>query len=206
MNTLIEVCFRGDLLTLRTISRKHKSNRFVLTQEEIVSFLRNGRLIAKDLYSFAELKQKEKRVEVRFSWLDMKANQLSGRDEFVVLPEEFIYLAREFATGWRDENETRRLYLSTDQANYVHIRFNSRRNLHNVTQDKVLRNKLANFLKNNFKWPSRGPNHEIAIFDDVGPYFFGFEERLNGRPGICGGIILHNPDGDLKRSYYCLHT
>ena len=81
--------------------------------------------------------------------------------------------------------------------------FRSRKNLKAVVRNKVICHKFAKELTSHFHW--RGSD-EIVIYDDSLPYSFFFEERINGRTGICGGIIFHNEDNDLAKASYGVHT
>ena len=139
-------------------------------------------------------------LTVDFTWLsDGGGRRVVGREETLHLPY------RQFQEKLE---ESRKLggagvgMLSVDEKGMPKIEFQSRKNLREVAERKVLRRKLGKFLNNHFSWKG---SRRIVVYDDFVPYSFFFqEERLNGK-GICGGIILHGQE-DLKKACYGMHT
>ena len=200
-STMVKINFMRSAVDIRTYSRRHKSFGFLLLRDEAKEILERDSHIARVGFSFGEFTHKEEQIGVRFSWLYGKgADRLEGYEEYLTLSDDAVEALRRFASG--EQIETQVNFLSCDEPQFPHIVFESRKTLHNVAQNKVLRRKLGKFLASNFRWHN---TEEIIVRDDFGNNFF-FEEQNSSRPGLCGGIILHNPDGDLKRSYYSLHT
>lgn len=52
-------------------------------------------------------------------------------------------------------------------------------------------------------WSRIAIDHKIEIHTDFAPYSFGFCERVNGQPRICGGIIYHEGERD---KHWSIHT
>ncbi|MCH5174248.1 MAG: hypothetical protein J1D85_08610, partial [Bacteroidales bacterium] len=65
------------------------------------------------------------------------------------------------------------------------------------------RHKLGKALATNFNWPGAD---EVRLANDFVPYSFFFQEFRNGRPCLCGGLILHSQEEDMGKAYYGIHT
>lgn len=75
-------------------------------------------------------------------------------------------------------------------------------NLHAVLENRPVRRKLVKFLRNNFHWQGAD---EIRFYNDFVPYSFFFREFRGGRPGMCGGLILHGQE-NMAKAQYSIHT
>ena len=82
------------------------------------------------------------------------------------------------------------------------LEFCGKENLHAALENKTVRRKLVKFLRDNFWWKSAS---KICFYDDFLSYSFTFREFRNGKPGMCGGLILHGQE-NLDRAYYSIHT
>ena len=78
----------------------------------------------------------------------------------------------------------------------------SRANLRAAIGDRRIRHKLGKALMDNFNWPGAD---EVRLASDFVPYSFFFQEIRDGRPVMCGGLILHGQD-DMAKAYYGIHT
>ena len=82
------------------------------------------------------------------------------------------------------------------------LEFCGKENLHAALENKTVRRKLVKFLRDNFWWKNAS---KICFYDDFLPYSFTFREFRNGKPEMCGGLILHGQE-NLDRAYYSIHT
>lgn len=206
--TMVKLSASDGCVFLWTVSRGFRSpHRFGISDRKLQVLEDKSHIIVSDIHSFAELQlcrsEKEENQDmltVTFTWLsDNGGRRVAGREETIHLPY------RQFQEKLE---ESRKLggagvgMLSVDEKRTPRIEFQSRKNLREVAERKVLRKKLGRFLNNHFSWKG---SRRIVVYDDFVPYSFFFrEERLNGN-GICGGIILHGQD-DLKKASYGMHT
>lgn len=206
--TMVKLSASEDCVFLWTVSRGFRSpHRFGISVRELQALEMERHMIVSDIHSFAELRLGRSVKEgngdmltVDFTWLsDSGFRRVAGREETIHLPY------RQFQ---KKLEESRKLggtgvgMLSVNEKGTPRIEFQSRKNLREVAERKVLRKKLGRFLNNHFSWKG---SRRIVVYDDFVPYSFFFrEERLNGN-GICGGIILHGQD-DLRKASYGMHT
>lgn len=206
--TMVKLSASDGCVFLWTVSRGFRSpHRFGISDRKLQVLEDKSHIIVSDIHSFAELRLGRSVKEgngdmltVDFTWLsDSGFRRVAGREETIHLPY------RQFQEKLE---ESRKLggtgvgMLSVNEKGTPRIEFQSRKNLREVAERKVLRKKLGRFLNNHFSWKG---SRRIVVYDDFVPYSFFFqEERLNGN-GICGGIILHGQD-DLKKASYGMHT
>ena len=157
-----------------------------------------------DIHSFAKLRLSKAEdglevMEVSFTWLRSSGwNGLSGQTETVRLPYAPFH---EFACGNIGEGEEWRALSILPQAG-PRLEFYSRRNLHAVVGNPLLRHKLGKFFAREMHWVDY---QRIVLSDDFLPYSFFFTGYTNEGPGLCGGVILHGQD-NLQKAYYGIHT
>ena len=206
--TMVKLSASDGCVFLWTVSRGFRyPHRFGISDRKLQVLEDKSHIIVSDIHSFAELQLGRSVKEgngdmltVDFTWLsDSGFRRVAGREETIHLPY------RQFQEKLE---ESRKLggtgvgMLSVNEKGTPRIEFQSRKNLREVAERKVLRKKLGRFLNNHFSWKG---SRRIVVYDDFVPYSFFFrEERLNGN-GICGGIILHGQD-DLKKASYGMHT
>lgn len=206
--TMVKLSASEGCVFLWTVSRGFRSpHRFGISDRELQALEVERHTIVSDIHSFAELRldrsAKEENVDVLtidFTWLsDSGFRRVAGREETIHLPYRQLQEKLEESRGLGGAGVG---MLSLDEKAAPRIEFQSRNNLREVAERKVLRKKLGRFLNNHFSWKG---SRRIVVYDDFVPYSFFFqEERLNGN-GICGGIILHGQE-DLKKACYGMHT
>ncbi len=198
--TLVYMTFRDGTVSLRTLSRSHKSpHRFYIPCQELEGLEHKPEVIVHDIHSFAMLRRDvyAGTLEIAFTWLEGNGNGVSGYQETITLPYgrmmECLHQSKPII--WKT--------LSIDNSKkQVQIVFKSRKNLHAALANGVIRRKLIRFLRGQFRWAYA---EKIEIYDDFVPYSFFFRETRNGEAGISGGIILHGQE-DMKTAYYSMHT
>lgn len=204
---MVKVRCGRELLDIWTVSRSRKSpHKFAILRSELQELERcQSRVLMEDCGSFAALRLMAAAdgmqiLEIRFTWLQQESgNRVSGWTERVRLPYQPF---QSFLESHQDLNRAEWRQLSIPEAVTRRFEFHSRENLHAVIQRPILRHKLGKALEKNFQWIG---THTITFYDDMQQYSFFFEERgLYGR-GICGGLILHNPE-DLRKAQYSVHT
>lgn len=200
--------FRADAdentIAVRTVSAEMKSQRFLITYTELDQLRSDGRIISSDIHSFAKIRLDEKhdRIVFCFTWLVGHCHgRVEGTEQTVTLPWSKF---REFLDACRqpDGQKTYRA-LSQDTRRRPRLIFaGNRANLRAAVADRRIRRKLGKALMQNFNWPAAD---EIRLYNDL-PYSFFFQEYSDGKPCICGGLIFHNHDGNVRKAYYGLHT
>lgn len=182
--TMVKLSASEDCVFLWTVSRGFRSpHRFGISVRELQALEMERHMIVSDIHSFAELRLGRSVKEgngdmltVDFTWLsDSGFRRVAGREETIHLPY------RQFQEKLE---ESRKLggtgvgMLSVNEKGTPRIEFQSRKNLREVAERKVLRKKLGRFLNNHFSWKG---SRRIVVYDDFVPYSFFFrEERLNG--------------------------
>lgn len=192
--TLVKMVMNDDYVNFRTFSRTFTSpHRFYVSKEEFKKLLEKKFVIVSDINSFAKLRLEEDVLDITFYWIRESNMDLTGKKDEVRIPFEKI---RDFIENGvsRETN-----VLSLPDNHMPTITFMSNKNLKEVAATPVLRHKLGKFMTKNFRWPRE---EQIEIFDDYDPYNFFFKCTS----GLCGGIILHQQDGDLRKSKYQMHT
>lgn len=200
--TLVKIKAESQYLLFRTISRGKKSpHAFYIPRSspERLDGLSDPVVVVSNFPDFAEFRRNVARgeLQIRFSWMNCTNDRLTGWTETVTLPYDvFIHFLRSAAEGeqWS--------VLSSEKSLSPRLIFCEGDAIREVASNKLVRRKLARFLRDHFQWKSGGTIH---FFSDYVPYSFFFRETPDGQPGICGGLILHDQE-DMKRAYYSVHT
>lgn len=202
-NTLIKA-YAGEYgIDIRTVSRSRKSpHRFYILRDALADLEHKPKIIVRDIRSFAVLCRNvcDGTLEIEFDWLDGDGHNLMGWEETVTIPyEAFAAFVHNSTMGGPSEWKI----LSVDKSvRQPQIIFNSRKNLHKVLQNGIVRHKLVRFLRDGFCWPDAG---RVELCDDFIPYSFTFRQIKNGKTALSGGLILHLQD-NIQKSYYSIHT
>lgn len=204
--TMVKISVSSDdTISLRTVSRGFKSpQRFVILKKELQELEQRKWLVCSDIHSFAKLRLSNTvdglpTVHIDFSWLQSSGwGDLTGQTEAIQLPYAPFH---EFTLGNMKEG-WKWSALSILSRNSPKIEFHSRRNLHAVVENPLLRSKLGRFFSRELHWPDY---QRIVVSDDFLPYSFFFTGYTPDGPGICGGIILHGQE-NMSKAYYGLHT
>lgn len=200
--TLVHLIFREDHICLRTVNRSRKSpHRFYIQKHNLEELEHRSRIIVHDISSFAVLHRGllTGTIEIEFSWLEKIGDDLSGYQDTLILPYEKIKeCMRESQQGgpvtWKTFSMVPR-----EQPPLV---FKSRKNLHAVLENALVRRKLVRFLRDQFRWPY---SERVEFYDDFMPYSFIFKEIRGGEPVMTGGLILHGQE-NLRDAHYSMHT
>ena len=178
---------------------------FYIFYEDLDRLEGTGHILASDIHSFAKIRIDGKRDLATFeiTWL---SGRCGGRVEGY---EQYVYLRwsrfREFLGACRQpdgpkEFKSVSLGPRRDRPRLAFV--GERKNLKAAVADRRVRHKLAKALMTNFNYPDAD---EIRIADDFVPYSFFFREFRDGRPLMCGGLILHGQE-NMSKAYYGLHT
>lgn len=200
--TLVHMIFGVDNISLRTVNRTRKSpHRFYIQKHSLEELEHRSWIIVHDISSFAVLHRGllAGTIEIEFNWLEKIGDDLSGYQDTLILPYEKIKeCMRESQQGgpvtWKTFSMVPR-----EQPTLV---FKSRKNLHAVLENALVRRKLVRFLRDQFRWPY---SERVEFYDDFMPYSFIFKEIRGGEPVMTGGLILHGQE-DLEHAYYSMHT
>ena len=195
-----------NTISIQTYTPRMKSPQwFYLTYSEFDRLQRNGRIIANDIHSFAQLRLDERhdRITFDFTWL---TGSNFGRVEGV---EQTVNLRwSQFQAFLRDcrlpdgPTEFKAISLDISKHRPRLVFAGNRANLKAAIGNPQIRHKLGKALMANFNWPG---TDELHLTNDFVPYSFFFREYRNGRAGLCGGLILHGQE-DMSKAYYGIHT
>ena len=94
-------------------------------------------------------------------------------------------------------------HLSVRSTSRPRLVFHAQKRLRECVANKTVRGKLARALRDNFH---SSYVEQIDFYHDFAPYSFFFQEVRNARDGICGGLIFHDHQNDLKKASYSVHT
>ena len=200
--TLVKIKAEDQYLLFRTISQAKKSpTAFYIPRNSLEKLdgLYDPVVVVSNFPDFAEFRRNVARgqLQVRFSWMNCTNDHLTGWTEAVTIPyEAFVRFLHNAAEGeqWS--------VLSSEENLSPRLIFCGGQTIREVAANKLVRRKLARFLRDHFQWKSGGTIH---FYSDYVPYSFFFREILSGQPGICGGLILHGQE-DLKTAHYSIHT
>ncbi len=190
-----------DYIDIRTVSRELKAPfGFTMLRDDFITLERDGKVIVRDMFSFAEFWRNTARgtVTICFTWLNNHGYQYVGRKQTVELPYKEVI---DFALGDREKQRTWKV-LSIEAKNSPRLVFECPTQLRKCLENNIIRRKLFRFLRDNFKWWGA---EKICFYSDFVPYSFFFREYHNGVSGITGGLIYHS-SGDLSTGYYSIHT
>ena len=192
-----------DCISLRTFSRSRRfSHWFYILRSSLKELEHKTKITVHDINSFAVLHRDANAgiIEIDFTWLSGDKDNITGYKETVILPySKLMTFLNESVT---EGNSVTWKALSIDNTKRPQIVFNSRKNLHNVLTNRILRHKLICFLRDGFNWPC---SERIELYDDYIPYSFIFHEIKNGKPAISGGLVLHGQE-NMQKAYYSIHT
>lgn len=202
--TLVKVSASEHCIGFKTVSRRRKSPRtFLVTRDELERLEYENRIIVSDIHCFASLYRDTSAGTVRidFSWLTGGCDRLTGWEETVILPYEAL-------TGFvhasaQEGGPEKWSALSIEPAARPKIVFADLDGLRKCVQNKTVRGKLARALRDNFRYYG---DEQVVLYRDFVAYSFFFRVYCEDRPTMCGGLILHNLQNDLKKAYYSVHT
>lgn len=202
--TLVYMIFRTDCISLRTVSRSHKSpHHFYILRDKLEDLEHTSGIAVHDINSFAVLCRDTYAgtVEIELTWLSGNGHDVSGYREIIILPYDKLQaclcksVTEDSPVVWRT--------LSIDNSNkQPQLVFNSSKNLHAALADNTIRHKLIRSLRDDFRWPR---SDKIEFYDDFLPYSFVFKEFSEGKVAMTGGLVFHIQD-DISKAYYSMHT
>ncbi len=202
--TLVKVSASEYCIGFKTISRRRKSPRtFLVTRDELARLEREKRIIVSDIHCFASLCRDTSAgtVSINFSWLTGGCDHLTGWEETVILPYEAL---TEFVRASAQEGGPEKWEaLSIEPVARPKIVFADVDGLRKCVQNKTVRGKLSRALRDNFRYCGV---EQIVLYHDFEAYSFFFQVYREGRAIMCGGLILHNLQDNLKKAYYSVHT
>ncbi len=207
---LIKFYAAKNYIELRTITRKYKSPQsFFLSRPSFADLKADGKLLLKDGNSFAEFKliNDGSLVQINFTWISQSGNNnLKGYIETVIL--DYDKLAQAIWNSSEKGSPKKWSMLSKTSAyKFPQLDFSSQgaqKTIKHILKVPVLRHKFTKAVRDNFQWPSYETS-VIRFYADWEDFNFSFDEEVQKRHGISGGLILHKPDG-LKKAYYEVHT
>ena len=203
-SVLLKLCGNSDYLMLRPVSRENAGKRknFFAARSLLLRLENESEVILNDGTDLAIFRRSaiEDAVRIIFYWLSERNDgTLVGHKESCTVRYSGL---QTFLLGCRNRDTRECNLLSFPTERWPRIIFEDTRNLKKVVASRMLRRKLAKFLRKAFHWPGAT---EIRLYDDFLPYSFLFSEQRGDKVGIEGGVVLHNPD-DPKYAHYEIHT
>ena len=206
---LVKFRVSEHFINIRTVTRKRKSPQsFDLPREQFTELEASGHIIVRDCYSFADIRLIEggSKVKIEFNWLSRHGdNSYTGFAQDVTL--DYNTLADHIWDSLDGGPVSWSTLSSSCPQRRPRLDFSSegaRQTIREVLAVPVLRHKLTRAIRDSFQWPHDG-DHVVIFYADWDRYSFFFQEYMDGREGICGGLILHHHDG-LAKSKYSVHT
>lgn len=202
-NTLVKICVSEDSLILHTYSRHGGSSpRFFISRKKLTRLSDTGSVYARDLNNLAEIylicrPDGKMYVHIEFYWLSVFWDEtISGRRETIHVPLGSIcpLLSAPDKTIYR--------VLSKEYTWRPPVIFQSRKNLHTVVSNHVLRKKLARCLMSHF---CSGYTQKVVLYDDYEPGSFYFQEYANDKLSLSGLLLLSGAENP-KAASYSMHT
>lgn len=198
-------------ISFRTITRQRKSpHSFNLPRSAFIELESAGSIVVNDGYSFANIRLSKdgSLVQFNFTWLRKYGdNTVNGFTQTVTL--DYWDLSRHGTDSLRvDRPDDWSMMSIRDPEKHPKLDFHApgaQRTIREILAVPVLRHKLTRAIRDNFKWPYPSGDHIIRFYADGDRYSFFFREYLDGKEGICGGLILHGQE-DMSKAYYGLHT
>ena len=207
---LVKLRAYEHFITIRTVTRRRKSPwSFDLLRGQLADLEAMGRIVVKDGYSFAvlALANTGSQVRIDFTWVSPYGDgAFNGFTQTIVL--DYTALSR-FVHDSLEEDGPRTcsmLYVDRTRSR-PRLDFSdpgAQRTIRDVLSIPVLKHKLTRAVRDNFQWRSEN-DHVVRFYADCDRYGFFFRESVNGRDGLCGGLILHRYDG-LAKARYSVHT
>lgn len=202
-NTLVKIHVSEDCLIFHTYSRHGGSSpRFFISRKKLTRLSDSGSIYARDQNNLAEIylicrPDGKMYVHMEFYWLSIFGDEtISGRRETIHVPLDIIcpLLSAPDKTVYR--------VLSKEYTKCPPVIIQSRKNLHAVVSDRVLRKKLARCLITHFR---SGYIQKVILYDDCEPGSFYFQEYVNDRLGLSGLLLLSGAENP-KAASYSMHT
>lgn len=195
-----------NTIQFRTISARMKSpQRFYITYDELDRLRRDGSIITNDIHSFLQLRLDERRDRIRFefTWLTGHSfDSVEGSEQTIHLHWSVFRAFLETCRHPDGPKDFKAISLDVHRGRPRLVFDGNRANLKAAIGDPLVRRKLGKALMTNFQWPDAD---EVCLYNDCVPYSFFFREYRNGRPCLCGGLILHGQE-DMSKAYYGIHT
>lgn len=201
---LVKATASENCISFRTVSRNRKSpQRFLILRDELAELETKGSVTSHDIWSFAVLRKDmaADTLSIQFTWLSGGTDHLHGWDEIVTLPYSQLMDFVENSALEGSPQEWKALSIDTSKRRPKFV-FDSKRTLHAILNNGVVRHKLFRFLRDNFNWPR---SEQIRFYGDFVPYSFTFQEIYNGKAVMTGGLILHGQK-NMSKAYYSIHT
>lgn len=202
--TLVKVSASEYCISFRTISRRRKSPRtFAITRDALERLKYQNKIIVSDIHCFASLYRDTSAgtVRIEFSWLTGSCDCLTGWEETVIL--SYDALTSFVQASAQEDGQKKWAVLSIKLVSRPQIVFADVDGLRKCVQNKTVRKKLARALRDNFHYYSV---ERIVLYHDFAAYTFFFRVYRDGCSTMCGGLILHNLQNNLKKAYYSVHT
>lgn len=201
---LVKASAGDGCISFQTVSRHRKSGqRLMIVREKLEALEHEESVIANDIHSFAVLRRSisDGTVRIDFSWLSGSPERLTGWEQQVTLPYEKLM---NFVRNSTEKNGPKTWSaLSMQKKSHPKLVFCDQKRLRECLNNLTVRRKLSQALRDNFHYPYVD---QIIFSYDYEPFSFMFREVRGGKPGICGALILHNLEGNLKKAYYSIHT
>lgn len=208
---LIKFHATEHFINIRTVTRQRKSpHPFDLPRSVFIDLESAGSIVLNDGDSFANIRLSKDRSLVRFdfTWLSRYGdNTVHGFAQTVTL--DYRDLSYHITDSLRENRSNKWSMLSIgNPEKYPRLDFSSpgaQRTIQSILAVPVLRHKLTRAVRDHFQWPYPSDDHVVRFYADGDRYSFFFQEYLDGKECVCGGLILHRYDG-LEKSYYGVHT
>ena len=198
-NILIKLRADGEFIRIRTFDRVHGGSRSFIVRREVLWKLSEGETaIDSDLDGFLEAFVRNEMVQMRFYWISVNNDVISGYKQSFEIPLTLILRV----LNSRDMM-AKYLYRAAKKPTRFHA-VRAANTLRKIQQDNRVRRAFSKGMRDHFHWPG----DTVTLYSD-GLHDFYFTAD-NGFP-INGGLILHEGSvntvrGTFPKLQYSVHT
>lgn len=198
-NILVKLRADGEFIRIRTFDRAHGGSRSFIVRREVLWKLPEGETaIDSDLDGFLEAFVRNEMVQMRFYWISVNNDVISGYKQSFEIPLTLILRV----LNSRDMM-AKYLYRAAKKPTRFHA-VRAANTLRKIQQDNRVRRAFSKGMRDHFHWPG----DTVTLYSD-GLHDFYFTAD-NGFP-INGGLILHEGSvntvrGTFPKLQYSVHT
>lgn len=198
MNTMVKIVKSDHFIHVTAISRAAKIRDVWIDKDVFDLFvIREKEVVAIDGSTFFVMNKVSDKASISLTRINTYGStpRIDGTQINVKVPCDLI---DEIACT--PKGEWKYLFVPETPAPELIFTESAQRTLKEVAADKKARSAFSKCIRNAFSWYGA---KAIRIWRDFGKSFYFEEELMDGRTGICGGIVCHEYDGKVS---YGIHT
>ena len=198
-NILVKLRADGEFIRIRTFDRAHGGSRSFIVRREVLWKLPEGETaIDSDLDGFLEAFVRNEMVQMRFYWISVNNDVISGYKQSFEIPLPLILRV----LNSRDMM-AKYLYRAAKKPTRFHA-VRAANTLRKIQQDNRVRRAFSKGMRDHFHWPG----DTVTLYSDgLHDFYFTADNGFL----INGGLILHEGSvntvrGTFPKLQYSVHT